>query len=115
MQDLNGAFAIITGAAQGLGYAIAQAYAHQGMRLALLDVLADQLRLITDELAAGGANCLPITVDLADAAATERAVSQALDHFGAPRVLVHNAALLVQRSMLEISLTQWRKEVDIIL
>ncbi len=115
IENLKGAAAVVTGAAQGLGYAIAQAYAREGMRLALLDVLEDKLQRVAAELAGAGADCLPIAVDLADAAATERAIHQALERFGAPRVLVHNAALLIQRSMLEITLADWQREVNIIL
>ena len=115
MIPLHGAAAIITGAAQGLGMAIARAYAAEGMRLALMDVNAGALENLAEELQAGGTECLPLLVDLSDAAATQRAADDALNAFGAPRVLVHNAALLVQRSMLDITFAEWRMESDIIL
>jgi NAD(P)-dependent dehydrogenase (short-subunit alcohol dehydrogenase family) len=113
--ELQGTFAVVTGAAQGLGYAISKAYAQAGMRLALLDVRADKLDELVAELQAEGAQALPIPVDLSDAAATQQAIDTALNWGGAPRVLVHNAALLVQRSMLEITLEQWQRETNIIL
>lgn len=115
MVALNGTFAILTGAAQGLGLAIARAYAAQGMKLALIDVQADKLNALADELRAGGTDCLPIPVDLANADATQAAVDQALAAYGKPRVLVHNAALLKERSMLEVTFPQWQTEVNIIL
>ena len=115
MDNLTGAVAIVTGAAQGLGYAVVKAYAREGMKIAMLDVLADKLDTVAAELRAEGADCLPIPVDLSDAADTERAIQTALAHYGTPRVLIHNAALLVQRSMLEITLEQWQKETNIIL
>jgi NAD(P)-dependent dehydrogenase (short-subunit alcohol dehydrogenase family) len=115
MSDLRGAAAIVTGAAQGLGLAIARAYAAEGMRVALLDVNAAALAQAAEEIRASGTDCQPITVDLSDADATQRAIDEVLDALGTPRILVHNAALLVQRSMLEISFAQWRKESDIIL
>lgn len=115
MVALNGTFAILTGAAQGLGLAIARAYAAQGMKLALMDVQADKLNALADELRAGGTDCLPIPVDLANANATQAAVDQALAAYGKPRVLVHNAALLKERSMLEVTFPQWQTEVNIIL
>lgn len=49
MTALNGSFAILTGAAQGLGLAIAHAYALQGMKLALMDVQADKLNALAEE------------------------------------------------------------------
>lgn len=116
MHDLQGAGAIVTGAAQGLGLAIVRDYARAGMRLAIMDVQAERLHTAADEARALGATaCVTIPVDLADAAATQQAAQAALDAIGTPRVLVHNAALLVQRSMLEITYADWRREVDIIL
>lgn len=115
MDNLTGAVAIVTGAAQGLGYAVVKAYAREGMKIAMMDVLADKLEAVAAELRAEGADCLPIPVDLSDAADTERAIQIALAHYGTPRVLIHNAALLVQRSMQEITLEQWQKETNIII
>ena len=112
---LKGQGAVVTGAAQGLGYAIAKAYAAAGMRVALLDVRGDILESVAAELRAAGGDVLPIAVDLSDAAATQRAIDAALAEYGTPRALVHNAALLITRSMLEISFEQWQREVNIIL
>ena len=113
--ELRGKVAFVTGAAQGLGYAIAKAYAAAGMRLALMDVQAEALERVAAELRGMGADCLPIPVDLSNAEATQAAVEVALAQYGTPRVLVHNAALLRERSMLEVTLEQWPRELNIIL
>lgn len=113
--ELRGQFAILTGAAQGLGYAIAKAYTAEGMKLALMDNQADKLNAVAQELTAMGGDCLSIPVDLSDANDTQAAIDKALAHYGTPRVLVHNAALLRERSMLEITLEEWQKETNIIL
>lgn len=110
MEDLKGAAAIITGAAQGLGYAIARAYVAEGMRVALMDVQADKLEQAARDI---GGDTLPIQADLSDATATRVAVQQALDHYGTPRVLVHNAAILINRPLLEIPLEAWQREVNV--
>jgi NAD(P)-dependent dehydrogenase (short-subunit alcohol dehydrogenase family) len=112
-ENLNGAVGIVTGAAQGLGCAIAKAYAREGMRVALMDVKRDALAQVTDELSAAGGDCLPVAVDLSDATETERAIQTALDHYGTPRVLVHNAAILINRPLLEIDLAGWTREVNV--
>jgi NAD(P)-dependent dehydrogenase (short-subunit alcohol dehydrogenase family) len=112
--EIKGKHAILTGAAEGLGYEIAKAYVRAGLRLSLMDVQADKLARVTDELTQMGGDCLPIVVDLADAAATQAAAQRALDHFGTPRVLVHNAALLREVSMLDVTFEGWRREMDII-
>ena len=115
MGELQGQTAVITGAAQGLGYGIAKAYVAEGMKVALMDVRGDILENVADECRALGGDVLPITVDLSDAAQTQTAIDTTLAHYGTPRVLIHNAALLITRSMLEITLEDWQKEINIIL
>lgn len=114
-EDLRGQTAVITGAAQGLGYAIAKAYAREGMNLALLDIRGELLERVCDELAGLGAETLALPCDLAQVEPTQAAIDAALLRFGAPRVLVHNAALLITRSMQQITFAQWQREINIIL
>lgn len=115
MSDLSGKVAIVTGAAQGLGYAIVRALAQEKMRLVLMDVKREQLDVVARELRGIGTDCLAIAVDLSDASATQQAINQALSDFGVPRIIIHNAALLKERSMLEIDLENWQRETNIIL
>lgn len=115
MTDLKNAFGIITGVAEGLGNKIARACANEGMRLALMDVQTEKLMILADELKAYGVDCLPITVDLSDAEQTHAAIQQALGHYGVPRVLIHNAAVLNEREFKDVTFEQWRTEIDIIL
>ena len=112
---LRGQVAVVTGAAQGLGYAIAKAYVEHGMKVALLDVRGDILQRVAAEFNDEGGEVLPITVDLSEADDTQSAIDTVLAQYGRPRVLIHNAALLITRSMLEITLEQWQKEINIIL
>jgi NAD(P)-dependent dehydrogenase (short-subunit alcohol dehydrogenase family) len=104
----------LTGAAEGLGREVALELAKAGKRLALFDVQAEKLQAVTDELSAA-TEVLPLVVDLADAAATHQAVRQALGHYGPPRALIHDAAVLKEVAMIDVSFENWRREVDIIL
>ncbi len=112
MSALRGQSAIVTGAAQGLGYAIARAYVEAGMRVALLDVKADALRQAARAL---GDAAVPFVVDLADGAATQRVAQAALAVIGTPRVMVHNAAILINRPLMQITLADWTREINVIL
>ncbi len=103
--------AIVTGAAQGLGYAIARAYAQHGMRVALLDVKAQQLKAVQADL---GDATAAFPVDLADGEATASVAAEAVAWCGVPHVLVHNAAVLINRPLMEISLADWQRETNII-
>lgn len=116
MHALEGQVAFVTGAVLGWGRAIVDAYARAGMKLAIIDVLANQLPQTARDLQAlGAAEVLPIAADLSDAAQTQRAAEEAIAHFGAPRVLVHNAALLREVSMRDVSYENWQRELNIIL
>ncbi len=115
MEDLRGAFAIVTGAAQGLGHAIARAYAAEGMRIAVMDVQAEKLEKLAATLRSDGADCTAFPVDLSDAAATDAAIQQAIAHYGTPRIVVHDAAILVYRPFLETILPIWQMEINVML
>jgi 3-hydroxybutyrate dehydrogenase len=109
--SLNGRTAIVTGAAQGLGYAITKAYVNAGMRVAMLDVKADQLATVQGEM---GAATAAFPVDLSDGDSTSAAVGDALNWLGTPDVLVHNAAILVNRPLMEVSLADFQREMNVI-
>lgn len=113
MSDLKGQIAVVTGAAQGLGRAVAIAYAQAGMKVALIDVKADTLQKVSDEIKASGGECLVIPADLSDIYETQRAASEVLGEYGVPRVLVHNAAVLNPRPILDVSLREWLLTVNV--
>lgn len=115
MTSLRGKAAILTGAAQGLGYAIARAYAAEGMRIALMDVQRERLNQVAEEVRALGGEALAIPVDLSDAPATQAAADEAQAVFGTPCVMVHNAALLREVPFAEVKFENWQRELNIIL
>ena len=76
---------------------------------------AAKLETVAGALRDQGADCTAYPVDLADAAATGAALERALDAYGTPRVVVHNAAVLVYRPFTETTLSIWQMEVNIII
>lgn len=113
-KPMDDSVVFLTGAAEGLGREIAVELARAGKRLALFDVQAEKLQKVAAVLAPA-TEVLPLVVDLAEADATEQAVQRALGHFGPPRALIHNAALLREVAMVDVTFGDWRREVDIIL
>jgi NAD(P)-dependent dehydrogenase (short-subunit alcohol dehydrogenase family) len=114
VKQMDDSVVFLTGAAEGLGREVAKELAKAGKRLALFDVQGEKLQSVTDELA-GVTEVLPVVVDLADADATEEAVQKAMEHYGTPRALIHDAAVLKEVSMLDVTFENWRREVNIIL
>jgi NAD(P)-dependent dehydrogenase (short-subunit alcohol dehydrogenase family) len=113
--DARGRVGILTGAALGLGYAIALDYARAGIRTALIDILPDKLEAVAHECRALGGECVTIVADLSDAGQTQAAVDKAIAAYGTPNVMVHNAAVLKLRPFIETKLADWQREVNIIM
>jgi NAD(P)-dependent dehydrogenase (short-subunit alcohol dehydrogenase family) len=113
MSDLTGKIAVVTGAALGLGRAIAIAYAEAGMKVAMIDVKADTLHSVAETIQAKGGECLVIPADLSDIYETQRAASEVLGEYGVPSVFVHNAAVLYPRPLLDVSIREWLLTVNV--
>ncbi|MGD0073393.1 MAG: SDR family NAD(P)-dependent oxidoreductase [Candidatus Binataceae bacterium] len=88
---LKGKVAIVTGASRGLGRAIADTLAGEGVRLSICARGADALRQAAKELEAAGHQVLAEAIDVTDPAQVERWVERTRERFGAIDILVNNA------------------------
>jgi NAD(P)-dependent dehydrogenase (short-subunit alcohol dehydrogenase family) len=93
MQQLRGRVAVVTGAASGIGRALAGRFARDGMKLVLADIEAAPLAAAGDELRAAGADVMAEPVDVADAARVEALAEAAYRRFGAVHLLCNNAGV----------------------
>jgi 3-oxoacyl-[acyl-carrier protein] reductase len=99
---------LITGAARGIGAAIAETFAAEGARLALLDRDGDQCRQTAERLGA-----LAFEVDLADPASATTVTQAAIDALGGIDVLVNNAGILHMAPLLDITVADWDRTFDV--
>ncbi|MEK7793018.1 MAG: SDR family NAD(P)-dependent oxidoreductase, partial [Candidatus Hydrogenedentota bacterium] len=107
MKDFAGKVAVVTGGASGIGRAIAERFAEEGMRIGLADVEPAALAKATAEMKAEGANVLPVRTDVSKDADMAALVKSTVDHFGAPHLLVNNAGVGISGKSWEISLADW--------
>jgi NAD(P)-dependent dehydrogenase (short-subunit alcohol dehydrogenase family) len=104
---------MITGAAQGIGYAIAEAAAREGAALLLIDRDGDLLAPAVEALRAGGAGVTGHVADITDAAAIARAVEKAKAEIGTVNALINNAGVNVFSEPLALTDDDWSRCFDI--
>jgi len=111
MQHLQGRVAVITGAASGIGLAMAARFAAAGMKLVLADIETQALQRALAPLQSQGVPAVGLTVDVADAAGVEQLAETAYRHFGAVHLLCNNAGVATPALLQPIwegSLQDWR-------
>ncbi len=100
--------ALVTGAARGIGLAIAQKFLAENYRVALLDIDAETLAQ-TAEAWRGREGVLPVVGDVSDPQQVQAAVAQIAAHFGRIDALVNNAGVAVFKPILETSFADWTR------
>lgn len=93
MLELAGKCAVVTGAASGIGQALAHAFAAQGMRVAIGDIEADALLATEADLCALGASVLAMRVDVSDASSVGAFAQRVDDEFDGADVVCNNAGV----------------------
>ncbi len=115
-RSIKGRIAIITGAASGMGKATAQLFADEGARVAALDVNAEPLNAVVEEIEAAGCEARAWTVDLADRSAIERVIGEIGTHFGAIDILVNNAGISIPVAIDSDDYERaWQKSLDVLI
>lgn len=113
MKPLRDRIVVITGAASGIGYQCALAFAARGARLAISDVDAAALESARAALVAGGARCEAFACDVASAESVREFAAAVHRQVGAADVLVNNAGVAFLGGFSETPLPQWRRILDI--
>jgi 2-hydroxycyclohexanecarboxyl-CoA dehydrogenase len=101
--------AVVTGAASGIGRAIAAQLAGGGHRVAVLDRNGEGARTAADELRASGATALAVEVDVADRASVDAAFAKVRDEVGPVEIVVTAAGIAPNRSFVDITVDFWNE------
>lgn len=113
MEDLAGKVAVITGAASGMGLAMAQRFAGAGMSVVLADVEAGPLDAAVADLRQAGHDVLGVPTDVTDAGAVAVLAETAFDRYGSVHVLCNNAGVTKRARSWELTLDDWRWVIDV--
>jgi NAD(P)-dependent dehydrogenase (short-subunit alcohol dehydrogenase family) len=102
--------ALVTGGAQGIGYACAEALAEGGVRIVLADIQSDAVAASAARI---GRGAVGLPVDMADPAQVDSMFDRIEADIGPVSILVNNAGIALQDDFLETSLDDFRKVVDV--
>jgi len=105
--------AIVTGAAQGIGRAIAQGLVREGAAVVVADLHFEKARQTTAEITAAGGQALALAVDVMRLADLSAMVDQTLAHFGQIDILVNNAGILIVKPFLEVTEAEWERQLGV--
>jgi NAD(P)-dependent dehydrogenase (short-subunit alcohol dehydrogenase family) len=107
MQDFMGKVAVVTGAASGIGRAIAERCAQEGMKVVLADVEAQALDQAENALRGTGASVLAVRTDVSKVGDVEELARQTVDAFGGVHLLFNNAGVNAIGKIWEATLADW--------
>jgi 3-oxoacyl-[acyl-carrier protein] reductase len=110
---LAGKVAIVTGAASGIGAAIADAYVAEGADVLLADRDAGRLAAAVERYTAAGAKTTSVVVDVTDAEQTKAMVDTCLAEFGRVDILVNCAGMLTEVPLVEMDVETWDEMIAV--
>ncbi|UFX42667.1 SDR family NAD(P)-dependent oxidoreductase [Bradyrhizobium sp. 41S5] len=113
MRELAGKAAFVTGAASGIGLAMATAFAREGMKVMLADIETGALDKAVDALRAGGADVHGVVCDVADPSSVDRAAEASFRAVGNVHVVCNNAGVAGGGGIDQISVDDWRWVIDV--
>jgi len=108
-QRLKGQIAIVTGAAQGLGAALAQRLAKEGCKVVVADINFDLAQKVAAELP----DSMAIKVDVTNEEEVENMVQKTVERYGRLDLLVANAGIVISGDIVGFDSAKWRKVIDV--
>ena len=107
MKNLKDKVAVITGGASGLGFAMAQRFAQEGVKIVLADIEDGPLQTAVARLEQSGVNTLGIKCDVSVGEDVENLAHQTMEHFGSINIVCNNAGVAPSGLIWEHSTKDW--------
>jgi NADP-dependent 3-hydroxy acid dehydrogenase YdfG len=112
-ENLDGRTAVVTGAASGIGEAVALTLAAQGAKVALLARRAERLDALAEKIRTDGGQALPVVADVTDGASVAAAVDRIHDVYGTVDLVVNSAGIgLLSFSIEDAPVDDWQRMID---
>jgi NAD(P)-dependent dehydrogenase (short-subunit alcohol dehydrogenase family) len=106
---------IVTGAGSGIGRVMAQRFAAEGARVAVVDWLADRADAVTAEIKSAGGHVMAVRADVSQRRDVESMVADVTSTLGPVNVLINNAAIAEGDDVLQMDDATWDRDVAVVL
>jgi NAD(P)-dependent dehydrogenase (short-subunit alcohol dehydrogenase family) len=113
MERFEGAVAVITGGASGIGFALAEGFAANKMKIMLADIEANALSAAEESLRSRGADVASFQTDVSDPDALEALAARTVERFGKANVLCNNAGVQRSAATWKLSPKEWKWLLDV--
>jgi len=113
MDQLVGRVAVVTGAASGIGLAIAEALCSGGTRVMLTDLDGDAAAVVAERLVQSGGSAESMPLDVRDPEAVEEVGRRVVGRFGSLHIAVNNAGIVNRGYSWELALDEWHRVLDV--
>lgn len=110
---LSGKIAVVTGAAQGIGRAIALGFGREGAKVMVADLQAEKAQNVATELQAAGAEAHAVEVNVASETSVKRLADQTFNRFGRVDILVNDAGIYLRSSVVDMTEEDWDRTINI--
>jgi sorbitol-6-phosphate 2-dehydrogenase len=111
---LEGRIALVTGAAQGLGEAIALRLANEGCSVGLTDINGDGVKATAAKISSQtGRDCIGVAMNVADESSVAAGFKETVDRFGRLDVMVANAGILKAYEVTEFPAEEWQRVIEV--
>lgn len=111
--DLSGRVALVTGAGEGIGQAVAVALAHAGAAVCVNDLNPDRAERVVDLIREGGGRAMPWTADVSNRFQAAAMIEALRDEFGGLHILVNAAGVVKRGDFLLVDEYDWRRTIEI--
>ena len=105
--------AIVTGAGQGIGEAVARLFAREGANVVVNSRTLSAVERVAAAICFDGARAVAVPADVGEAAGVRKLVGQALEHFAAIDILVHNAGIFPYQPLEQMEEGQWQEVLNV--